>query len=163
MKCTQESLLCCLAIVAAMPSAVSAETMFDGKMKITAVNNCPQGPAVGQVSNASFHPNAVTGGTQMRNASALNMLRETGAQTWVIENAAFTSAFQQTTTNLAINWTAFVPAKPSFVKITKPNPAVFSATAASVSIAGQIKNFAGQPGQENCIVTFDMVGLLNNR
>jgi hypothetical protein len=164
MKCTRNSLLCCTAIVMGMTMPVSAETLFDGTIKITAVTAaCTQGPSVGDYTSATFHPRSVTGGTQTRSASGLNMLWDTGARTWVVENADFTSTFQQTTTNWAINWTAFMPQKPSFVKIISSSPATFTTTTQTVSLYGQIRNFYGLSGQENCIATFRMVGILNVR
>jgi hypothetical protein len=160
MKCTRTGPLCCAAIVIGMTTSVSADTMFDGTMKITAVNAaCTQGPQVGDYTSATFHPRTVTGGTQVRNASGLNMLWDTGAKTWVVENADFSSTFQQTTTNYAINWTAFVPGEPSFVRIISSSPATYATTTQNVTLYGQIKNFYGMTGQENCVATFRMVGL----
>jgi hypothetical protein len=158
-----KSLLCCTIVAAGATTPVSAETIFEGRMTITAVNAfCTQGPGVGQSGTATFHPNSVSGGTQNQNASGLNIFFDTGAQSWKLEGAAFTTAFQQTT-GAGVGWTYYTAQKPSFVRIISQSPALIATTTPTISLYGQIKNYWGFPGHESCVATFRMVGLLTTR
>jgi hypothetical protein len=52
---------------------------------------------------------------------------------------------------------------PSYVRITGQSPALLTPTTPSITLVGQIRNPWTQIGQENCIFTFRMVGLLASR
>jgi hypothetical protein len=160
MKCASSKLLAGILIAAGISASVSAETLFEGTMKITAVNAaCTQGPSAGWTSNASFHPNSVTGGVPNNNFSALNFFLTTGAMSWMLSGGNFTPAFKQTTCG-GIGWNIYTCQKPSYISITSQTPAALATTTPTIALTGQIKNFNGQTGQENCIATFRMVGIL---
>jgi hypothetical protein len=150
-----------MALAAGVAGSASAETLFEGAMKITAATGCTMGPSVGWSSFSSFHPNAVTGGTN-NNFTALNFVFPTGGLSWSLAAGAFNATFKQTTCG-GIGWNVYSCAKPSFIKVTSQVPASLTTTTPTMSLFGQIKNFNGQVGQENCVATFVMVGILATR
>lgn len=156
--CSNQLLVIVTAIGLSAPAV--AEVLFDGTMKITEVSAACEGwIAANWSGHASYHPSVVTGGTPNNNFSALNFFFETAAQSWMLAGAGFNTTFRQVTCN-GIGWSAYDCERPSYIRITSQSPAILTKTTPTVALAGQIKNFWGRTGQENCIATFRMVGIL---
>ncbi len=162
MKSTCKAILG-LALGAASFSGVanpaSAETLFRGIIKYTATaGSCTSGPGAGFWEHSLFHPRAVAGNS---NFSALNEIQDFSATSWTLDSGNFTSNFKQVT-NARQGWSNFIPGQPSFVRVTSQVPATLTPATASVTLTGQIKNPKGNAGEETCIVTFIMSGVLTD-
>ena len=119
-----------------------------------------RGPGVGNTWTATFHPKAVTGNA---NFSALNQFWDFGGNSWTPNGASFTSTFQPAIHG-GIGWNVFIVNNmPSYVRITGQSPALLTPTTPNITLVGQIKNPWTQSGQENCVFTFRMVGLVVSR
>ena len=144
------------AALLSLAAPASAEILFRGFMRITAVNaSCTDGPNVGDSDNGQFHPAAAP---ENMNFSAFNQIYTHGATSWRLDGGSFTNSFQQVS-NVGIGWTDYTPDKPSFLLISRQAPATITTTTASILLEGKIKNPRGNIGQENCVATFRFVGL----
>lgn len=156
------SLLPVTALAMGLSAPAGAEVLFDGTMKITEVSAACTGLGANWTANASFHPQTVTGGPANQNFSSLNFFATTMTLSWVLAGASFNTTFQQAVCS-GIGWSAYNCQRASYIRVTSQSPATITRTTPTVTLAGQIRNFNGQAGQENCVASFRMVGILATR
>jgi uncharacterized membrane protein len=146
------------AAVLACSTAISdAETLFQGTLRFTAVNAaCANVASAGNQDNALFHPASVPGND---NFTALNAIYDFGARSWkLLAAGSFTSSYQQVS-NVGIGWSDYTPSKPTFILVSKQQPATLLSTTPNVTLFGKIKNPNGNIGEETCVATFIFVGV----
>ena len=139
----------------ALATPASAEILFRGVIRITAAQNCPNGPNVGNLDHASYHPR----GLGNENFAALTQIWTFGANSYrLADGKNFTASFQQVISK-GIGWADYTPSKPSFVLVSSQVPKPLTLGTTSITLKGRIKNPRGNDGAETCIVDFEMVGV----
>ncbi len=147
-----------LSVLCLTATTASAEILFRGSMRITAVSaGCTGVVGVNNQWNAQFHPATAPGND---NWSALNRIDQYGAQSYrKLTAGAFTASFQRVSNN-GIGWSDYTPSKPTFVSVSVQTPGTIKATTVGVSLTGQIKNIFGDSGSaENCVASFAFAGV----
>jgi hypothetical protein len=138
-------------ILAAAPSMCMADTSFRGNVVFTAIKNCKSGVAsVGEQYKSQYH----TPMPGNQNFSAISLVYRYGAIGHKLDNAKFNTTFQETASG-GVGWgDSYTPERPTYVLISSQQPSTLTPTTPSVIISGKFKNQWGDPGDENCEVTF---------
>ena len=132
-----------------LAQAATARTIFEGRLVITAVQNCADSQ-VGDRLTSLYHV-ANLGGNS--NRTSLTAVRDLNAEGYQLGGGRFTAAFKNVD---AVETGSGAHSFISQVRIISSSPPTANLTATTnfVTLTGQIKNRRDDPDGLSCIVTF---------
>jgi hypothetical protein len=142
------------ALLSAGATTASAEVVFVGTIKITAVTAQCQNVHVNDTNPSTFHPK-IAGNSPF---SGLSWVGTYSARGHALNNAAFDATFRTVKTG-GVGWgDAFIAPQATWaqIRVTSYSPALGSINASTptVTLRGQIKRLFDDPGGSACIATF---------
>ena len=142
------------ALLSAGVTTASAEVVFIGTIKITAVTPQCQNVNVNDHDQSTFHPK-ITGNASF---SGLSWVGSHGARGHGLDNLAFDATFRTVITG-GFGWGdtfTVPPAERAQIKVTSYTPGIGSINASTPTLIlrGQIKRLFNDPGGLACIATF---------
>ena len=142
------------ALLAGAATTASAETVFVGTIKITAVTAQCQNVHVNDYAQSVFHPKIVGNA----NFAGLSWVWTHYAKGHLLGGLNFDATFRTVTTG-GVGWGdpyTWPSTKAAQIAVTYYSPAVASITAATpiVIIRGQFKRFNNDPGGLACVASF---------
>lgn len=142
------------ALTAAGTTAASAEVVFIGTIKITAVTAQCQNVHANDVNPSTFHPKIVGNG----NFSGLSWVGTYSARGHSLDGRAFDATFRTVITG-GVGWGdtfTTTAAQRAQIAVTSYSPALASINASTqtLTIRGQIKRLFNDPGGLACVATF---------
>ncbi len=142
------------ALLSAGATTASAEVVFIGTIKITAVTAQCQNVHVNDVNPSTFHPKIVGNG----NFSGLSWVGTYSARGHVLDNVAFDATFRTVKTG-GVGWgDPYTAAQATWAQIavTSYSPALGSINTSTPTLIlrGQIKRLFNDPGGLACVATF---------
>lgn len=136
-------------LIAVGGNAASAETVFHGSIKITAVSAQCQDVNVGDQATSSFHPNIAGNNT----FTGLSFVHSYSAIGYGLGNVPFDATFRNATSG-GVGWGDVYNWTGSQIRKTFQSPATITNTTLQVLLRGQIKKHDNDPGGALCIATF---------
>ena len=134
--------------LASLTSGAQAEVLFRGVFEIIGANAaCTNGPNVGDINNAQFHPR----GLGNENFAALTTIYGFGSNSYKLEGKDFSTSFQ-TVQYGGVGWSVYI--NDTKVSLALDKVPDISTTTNFLELSGRIKNIWGNEGRENCIVSF---------
>jgi hypothetical protein len=143
-------------LLAVGATAASAETVFRGVYKVTAVTaGCTGFPQVGDIQTAQFHPFFAGQGDT---SEGMSVAYQFGGDGWTLGNHIWDATFR-TAQSGGLGWGGpFIRPQAQWaqVRLVVRSPATITATTPRAVLIGQIKRPNGNDnGGLNCTVTFE--------